>query len=380
MSSSSVSSSSQPAGPSNIFGLIAEHLPQKKIYIDTCNGHLEQPSDALLHSIFDGLDQGQKRDAYRLRLELAKREDPTAQDESWMETHFWDEPQKVAKVLHRLGLFGSDGMIEISYNLEISFELSALANEAPPTSFYYSLNEKWGHEPENGRISYVNGMGTDPINAGTDCNRLSDLFAEGSNIHAVYLPTQQKTPFGDIRGFACDSLRYLMIEGGGYTRTACLIAQQWIDYLSESPEKNFLQVGYSEGAAHVNAALRILRKARPDLIPQLNILTFCPASIIFPLADEPLKVINLFKLEDPIPVQWGQWDQMSQSASPHVHIVPHTNEEFPHTHITPDYIKAGKIYFDRFLSSGSLLSPEVEKRDRTGSPIKTPQAKRQRAD
>ncbi|MES2121903.1 MAG: hypothetical protein V4492_03890 [Chlamydiota bacterium] len=332
----------------SVVGFAAQMLSQGTFSLSTapCN-----PDDYSIHdlqTLFARLNTDQKNCAYLLRWEMAKMEDTRVSGEGWGQEHFWDDSRKVALVLQRMGILGTGGTAEIAYNLRL------FGGMERAQSFYYSLSEKLGCEAPGGRISYVNGMGTAPDRAGSDVARISTHLADGNNLYCVYLPTRQDAPMGDLGGFLLDAIRYLAVEGGSYTRTSCLIAQQWIHYLVQEPDKCFLQTCHSEGAAHVHAALRILRENRPDLISRLRLITFCGASIIEPLPGERLQVINFFKLEDHIPTDIAGGRSLTRQPFLHVRVVPHTTGN-PHDHLSQDFVDAAKPHFDLFMRSGSLF-------------------------
>ncbi len=342
----------------NVFTYLTDYLPQKTFYLATSSEPLETHSSERLKEIFDRLLPEQKTEAYHLHFELAQRENSRTASVLGSPEHFWDEPQKAARVMHRMGLLGSEGCVEIRYNLEITLDLDLSPGPVKPTSFYYCLSDKMGREPHGGWISYINGMGTLAKIAGTDANKISDRLAQGSNLHCIYLPTQKELLGKDMHATALDFFRLLAVNGGSYTRTSCMIVQQWIDYLNANPGKQFLQTCHSEGAVHVSAALRILRNAKPECIERINILTFCPARIIVPLPGEPLKVMNLVKREDPVPTEYAEGKEILNSKTPYAQIIPHKDMYNPHDPTSPDYIAAAQPYFDLFMRTGSMFSSE----------------------
>ncbi|MES2121949.1 MAG: hypothetical protein V4492_04120 [Chlamydiota bacterium] len=352
---SATNATTSSASQSNLFLRIAEILPQRTFFLATQGGFPETRSSDELREVFDRLLPEQRMEALHLRFELAQREDPSVYGDEWPEEHFWDDTRKATQVMHRMGLLGNESLVEISYNLEITHQITLTATPARPESFHYSMGHKLGKDPEGGWISYVNGLGNSTQHAGTDANIMSDALADGHNIHGIYLPTQQVSMLGDQVGFHLDFIRYMLVDSGGRTRTSCMIAQQWIDYLDENPGKNFLQTCHSEGAAHVDAALQIIRDTRADIIERLNVLAFCPARFIFPKEGEPLKVMNLLKLLDPVPTGWATGKEQIHQECPHIQIVAHEDDGVPHCHTTPDYFNAGKPYFDRFISTGSMF-------------------------
>ena len=212
-----------------------------------------------------------------------------------------------------------------------------------------------GKDPDGGHIGYVNGMGAISLgHAGEDAAHFSDRFADGCNLHCVYNPTHQKMSQGDISGFAADVLRMQAVNGGSYMKTSYLLVQQWIDFLDANPGKNFLQVGVSEGAVHVNAALRILCKSRPELISRMRVIGFCPAYFILP-ADFPkgLQVLNFVKIEDDVINPWGtNTDMIGCSTS--IVIVHHT-QDLPHHHNNEDFAVEAIPYIDQFRATGDLF-------------------------
>lgn len=336
--------------PQDVMTFVSKLLPQGSFHLAVSPDFPDDLPLTYLQERFAALSGEQKSLAYLLRWELANMDSAGVEGYRWGEIHFWTEPVKVARVLHRLGVLGTEGCTRIDYNLRL------MGGGEKSSAGYFSLSEKSNRDPVGGWISYVNGMGTSHWRAGGDASQLSNLLGYGNNIHAVYLPTRQNAHRGDLSGFVMDALRYLSVAGGSHTRASCLIAQQWIDYLSREPTKSLLQTCHSEGAAHVNAALELLRIARADLISRLRIITFCPAKIILPREDEPLQVINLMKLDDFIPMRIGGGEHFLQYPSPHVQIVPHTCLYFtPHCHLSPDYVFAAKSYFDQFMHSGSIF-------------------------
>ena len=122
------------------------------------------------------------------------------------------------------------------------------------------------------------------------------------------------------------------------------------------PGRNYLQIAHSEGAAHVNAALRLLKGARPDLLSRVRVLNFCPGHFVLPETYSPdLQVINFVKLEDKVINPWGA-GTAAIGSSPHIVIVPHTHhEDHPHNQLSEDYRVASQPYIDRFMATGNLL-------------------------
>lgn len=335
----------------SIAGAVASTLPKETYYLATNPTQYDNAlSLEILKSRFDGLTQEQKNNAYLIRWEMDKMHDPRITGATWGEDHFWDDATKAARALHRVGTFGQQGLMALVYNSRI------WGGHAAGHSIYYSLEENLNNEPEKGWIGYVNGMGTALEQAGSDVAKLFSHLAPGKNIHAVYLPTRQNAPTGDTPGFMLDLGRHLAVDGGIITRASCLIVQQWIDFL-DGNNKYFLQTCHSEGASHVNGALRILREARPDLLARLRILSFAPAHFITSIEGENLQVINLVKKEDSIINPWGTFAN-AIGTKPHVIVVPHT-QNHPHDPTSQDFVNAARPYVDKFLQSGNILSIEL---------------------
>ena len=300
-----------------------------------------------LRAVFDALPPEKQGEAYQRRWELAKKDDATIAGDTWGQDHFWDDHTKVARVLHRMGLLGSAGVVSRRY-------FTGLVASGPQ---YFSLGEKQGKNPRTGEIGVVNGMGMSLKDAGSDAARFSDLYTNGNDCHCVHLPSNQDRPVGDFAGFVQDAFRMLSVEGGGVTKTALLITEQWIDYLDANSRKNFLQACMSEGTVHVNAALQILRKERPDLLARLRILAFCPAHVILTEESDKergLQVRNIVKKEDGAINPWGSGSAHIGSDHPEVLTIPHTTGDNPHNFLSADYVAAGKPLVFEFMRSGNL--------------------------
>ncbi len=336
-------------GVLSFVGFVASNQTQGTFHLATDSSDTDRSVEDVLRRIFDGLEVEQKRDVFFQRYEIEKMEDPRIHGDRWGEEHMWDSARKAARAMHRCGLLGDGGVHRVRFNRHPFFG----GETEGAFSTYFSLAEKLGRDPERGWIGYINGMATSFEEAVADVSVLSDRLARGSNIHGIYLPTKKGAP-NDLRGTLLEIGRHLAVDGSTYSRASCLLVQQWIDYLTAHPEKNFLQISHSEGASHVNAALRILREVRPDLLARLKILAFCPAHFIKPEEREPLEVICLAKREDWAIVPWATGAD-SLGRSPHTHVVPHTAEQPLHDLRAEDYVTAARGYFDRFLDSGHLM-------------------------
>ncbi len=298
---------------------------------------------------FNELSGSQKGEVYGKVWELAKMRDPRIGGERWGETHIFEDSNRLASALHRLGFLSDNrNSLHAVSCLPFSFGEGGIGSQ------YFSLSERLDRNPLPGHVGYVNGMGVPSLeHAGRDAAAFSDLFVDGNNLHCVYHATHQVSPSGDQRGFAVDALRMKAVDGGSYTKTSYLIAQQWLDFLNEHPNQNYLQIAHSEGAVHVNAALRLIQQARPELLSRLRVITFCPAHFISPETYPGLQVINLVKKEDGVINPWGANASQIGSAN-HIRVVNHTKDH-PHNHLSDDYRQAGKAYVDTFMRSGNIL-------------------------
>ena len=176
----------------------------------------------------------------------------------------------------------------------------------------------------------------------------SDRYTDGKDCHGVYLPANQ----AGANGFTVDTSKGISIRQSITSKTALFIVEQWIDYLDDHPDKSFLQICTSEGAFHVNIALEILRKERPDLLARLRILAFCPAQLILTKKSDRergLQVRNLVKKEDER-INACHCD----SAHPEIFTIPHTTGDNPHHFLSADYVAAGKPLVFEFMRSGNL--------------------------
>jgi hypothetical protein len=326
----------------------AEHI-QKPSTIFLAKGSAESnlKVEGAVKGYFANLSIAQKQEVYGKVWELAKMLDPRIEGEKWGEDHVYDNTERLASALHRLGFFGDYNLVSLRC-LPFGFGEGGIGSQ------YFSLGEKLGRDPATGQVGYVNGMGIPSLeHAGKDASTLSDRFVDGNNLHCVYHATHQKTPNGDFLGLGADLLRMKAVEGGSYTKTSYLIAQQWIDFFNAHPALSYLQLVHSEGTVHVNAALRLIKEARPDLLSRLRILAFCPAYFILPEDfSKDLQVISLMKKEDTVINPWGRGTDKID-LSDHIKIVKHTSDH-PHNHLSDDYRQIGKPYIDEFMRSGNI--------------------------
>lgn len=255
----------------------------------------------------------------------------------------------LTQALHRLGFLEAEGLLPV-FCLPFQFGEGGLGSR------YFSLSDRKGKDPQIGRLGYVNGMGVPTLDAmQQDVMDISDRLVQGCDLHCVYHATHQISRSGDVQGFLVDILRMKAVDGGSYTKTAYLLAQEWLDFFYDHPTSYYLQLAHSEGAVHVNAALRLLQDVRPEVLARLRILTLCPAHFILPETyGRGLQVINLVKREDRVIAPWGVGTHHI-GVSEHVYIVPHTiSGEDPHFHLSEDYARIARPYIVQFLHSGDL--------------------------
>lgn len=304
--------------------------------------------EGLVRRQFNNLSPQQQGQVYNKVWELAKMEDPRIEGLNWGRDHTFDNIPRVTTALNRLGFLPASPDAAPIRCLPASFGEGGIGSQ------YFSLSEKAGRDPLPGQVGYINGMGIPTLeHAGRDASSLSNMFVDGNNIHCVYNATHQSTPMGDTRGFMWDILRMKSVDGGSYTKTSYLIAQQWIDFLDPYPTKKYLQIAHSEGAVHVNAALRMISQRRPDLLSKIRVVAFCPAHFILPETyGQGLQVINLYKNEDGTINPWATgMNKVGECAQ----IIPVTHTgEHPHNHLSPDYIRDGKSYINTFMRCGDI--------------------------
>jgi len=310
---------------------------------------LERPPEEATRANFATLTEEQKGTVYHKIWELAKMRDASISGANWGEIHVMEDIPRLSEALYRLGLFHApdDPAVPIAC-------LPASFGEGGIGSQYFSLTERRMRNHEPGHVGCVNGMGVPSLaHAGRDAAGLSDRFIDGNDLHCVYNATHQNAPSGDLLGFITDVTRMKAIDGGSYGYTSYLIAQQWVDYLDQNPGKNYLQMAHSEGAAHTNAALRIIHAQRPELLARIRVICFCPAHFIVPETyGNGLQVINLFKHEDGVINPWAAGTHRA-GDSEHIIAVQHTGDH-PHNHISDDYMRIGKPYCDAFMRSGNI--------------------------
>jgi hypothetical protein len=304
---------------------------------------------ARAREVFTGLSHTQKNAVYGKIWTLGKMADPRIDGINWGQEHVYDDNARLAKALVRLGFFRFDELHEVKALDPSVGEGSGIKPQ------YFSLGERMGEEFFQGRIGYVNGMGVPSLEqAGRDVKQTSEMFTEGKNIFAVYNSTHASHPHQDPVGFGWDVFRMKALDGGSYTTTTYLIVQQWIDYLLENPSKKFLQIGTSEGAAHINAALRLLKCAKPDLLSRIRVISLCPAYYIDPATyGRGLQVRSFVKFEDGVVNPWGANADRIWRAD-YIHVVRHYAHLDPHCHLSADYADAVKPFIECFKRCGDI--------------------------
>ncbi len=275
--------------------------------------------------------------------ELAKMVDPRISGWEWGKNHCMHDEIRLRKALHRLGHLHPNGLFPLRC-LKYSFGEGGLGSQ------YFSFGERKGIDPLHGWVALVNGMGIQSLeHAGSD----AVTYAGEYDIHCVYNSTHQ-VGGTDLVGFAKDVTRMKAVDGGSYSRTTYLVAQQICDLLAFDPNKRVLQIGISEGAAHVNAALRLLQSACTHLLPRISVILFAPAFFIKPNAFPQVELVTFAKLEDSTVCPWGT-NATKITKLNNVVIVPHTSNSNPHDHRTPEYREASWPYLERFYRTGRIF-------------------------
>lgn len=221
---------------------------------------------------------------------------------------------------------------------------------------------------EQGRIGYINGMGVPKKTVRSQdlqevrysiedhCEALSKLFCSSHAIHAIHLPPCVKDPDELIASPlpVKDILRYLSVQRGEISRAMLLLVQDWITYLSENPEKKYLQICTSEATAHVKGALKLLEKYRPDFVKHMRVIALTPAAFI-DMKAEGLEVHHFYKKEDVVLAIAGEKPVFLTPAN--TTVVEHNNIKgnFPHNFSTGEYQKAVGPFIARFLQTGSIV-------------------------
>lgn len=305
-------------------------------------------TNAVLRERFKKLNTDQKDCVYHKVWELAKKDDPRIDGYQWGQEHAFDDLERLAKAMHRCGFLGMENVYPMTC-LPYEFGEGGLGSQ------YFSLGEKLGKDPAMGQIGLINGMGMPTLEiAGWCADVFSNILADGNNIHCIYHSTHQNKPMGDVKGWCADVLRMKAVDGGCYTKTSYLAAQQIIDFLFANPDKHYLQVGVSEGGAHVNAALRLIQQAAPSLLSRICVLNFCPAYFILPEKyDHQVQVMNLVKTEDFVVIPWAT-NSHKIGHSENIQIIPHAHGDNPHDALNEDFKQAAKPYIDAFMVYGRI--------------------------
>lgn len=302
-----------------------------------------QFQEQLVIGVFNTLDDEHKARVYEKVWELAKMLDARVHGDRWGEIHVFEDAKRLRRAMHRLGLLSKANLFKL---VMLKFRGGEGGSQ------YFSLGEKLGYDPTNKQIGAVNGMGITSDQSGRDAKFISENFAKGFNIHCVFnAACSGFSP--DIRDKLADQI-LKSAKDGIYTKTSYLIAQQIADYLSATKGTTFLQVGISEGAAHVNGALCLLQQSMPHLLPRICILTICPVLFILPEEFPGIQCVNFVKFEDTMVKPWGT-NSSKVGKIQHIVVVPNNcTTEHPHSFTNSDYIKSVAPYFDTYIDTGNL--------------------------
>lgn len=189
------------------------------------------------------------------------------------------EPTKLAYALDMNGHLGRPG----AYCLIFDEYEERKGNH----SCFYSLNRP---ELEKGAIGYINGIDTTLDTAKYDAERISNYMCSYRNIRGIFNASQGK--FEDLR-------MTLHFQGGVATTPTKMLIMQWTHFFhnAKSKDEKFLQICYSQGAAHVHNALKMLP---PELRTRISVICIAPA-IFFKSADPDFigtDIFQFYKAED----------------------------------------------------------------------------------
>jgi hypothetical protein len=291
---------------------------------------------------FEKLNESQKSSVYEhVRLSA----DPLPEELDFSDT-------RLIKALVRLGFLKVDSTpLHFIPLLPRSFAEGGTGSRA---SWFFGQAKC---NPLKGEIGYINGMGIPNFHHVTgDAANFSQNFVQGYNLHLVYNATHQQRKLEDSVGLVYDVMRMKAVDGGSYTKTSYLLVQQWIDFLDAHEDKAYLQIAHSEGCAQVNAALRLLKSFRPELLARIRVLAFCPAHFIFPEKFSPdLQAMNFIKKEDHVVLPWATGCHLIDHSK-NIVVVPHRNEQVPHNHLGSDFIEASKGCISEFMKTGRITA------------------------
>lgn len=336
---------------------------------DHCVGTYTQPIDlgrservtaSLAIDIFKELSVDKKRKVYDQLSLVHEVEKSIVMEELSPDEKEKSDLERLAKAIRRAGVLDeSDGP-----EVEVLHDWFAEGRGASgfADAVYYSLEDKVGRDPASGWVGYVNGMGNISLeHAKRICKMVSRRYLDGCNVHAVYHPSHQRAVACDPAGYLGDVLRMCATNSGHYTKTSVLLVQLWIDYLTEHPEKKFLQIAHSEGTSHINAALNIVKMVAPELLPRIRVIAFCPAYVMlaedYEDSEDPEKkpqIHSFVKLEDSIIMPCARRADRVLREEEGITIVAHETRRNPHLFINRDYISVAKPMIDRFVETGDI--------------------------
>jgi hypothetical protein len=333
-------------------GVIASYTAE--IFWWTDKQYLELSTDSRTHyvsrSVFDKLTESQQTRVRDKVWELEKLRDCTFTDFQVLDPFRY--MRSLTRALSRLNLIPSKNLHRVSCLA------SRMGDGYSAKPQYFSLSDRSHREPVIGRFGYINGMGNPNIShTGQDAKKLSTRFLDSNNVFVTYNATHQKNAVTDYTGFLSDAFRMKAVDGGSSSKASFLLAQQWIDYLVENPHKYFLQMAHCEGAVHTNAALRIIKRAKPELLSRIRVLSLCPANFIDPKSfGNGLQVLNFVKKEDRVINPWAIGSNQIGYAD-HIKVVKHTNpRRNPHSHVNKDFSAATKEHIAQFMRTGDIYN------------------------
>ncbi|KAM9984611.1 hypothetical protein ACTFIY_009053 [Dictyostelium cf. discoideum] len=318
-----------------------------------------------LKEIYESLTIDEKYKVETIYWELCKKQDSRIDGLFYGKNHLFENLKFTIRSLHRCNHLND--LDETNNELiKIEFTNRFKRNKTTNSTQYYSLGEKIGKDFEMGQIGYVNGMDNSIGWAGTDASKISESMVEGMNLHCVYLPSYQISP-DNYSPSPNDAIGHLTINGGEFSKTSILIAQLWIDYLFDNPDKSFLQICASDGGTFVTNAIKIIIKYSPNLLSRISFLFLAPGCILIPNDFnnnnddnniEYSKSNQVLKLEDTLISKFATGaNHLNNSKSmENIIIVPHNNKnDHPHNFLNNDYINSVLPFIKNWKETGKLI-------------------------
>ncbi|KAI9324633.1 hypothetical protein DFJ73DRAFT_966209 [Zopfochytrium polystomum] len=307
-----------------------------------------------------------------------------AHEWEWGRANLFADPARLAAALRRLlghaaGPFATTTTTTATPGLRAVRLLPHVIGEGGAVAQYFSAADPDGGSGGAARVGYINGMGVCDIgHAHRDAAEVSRRLGLGSGgrwsgigVRGVYNPSHQGA--ADVGGFLRDAARMKAIDGGQYARQQYLLVQMWAECLLDGPGSatttttTFLQIAHSEGASHVNAAMRLLATECGDdgarLLARLRVLMFAPSYFVDRAAYPAAQVVHFVKRNDAVINPWATGISRLPAGGggdDRIVVVPHRvhdgdDHNNPHDMMSWDYIEAARPYVERFMSTGDIV-------------------------